>query len=116
MVSKNKKAVTDETQAAAEATPTTEAPATNGNGDKRKKTVCPVTREEFEGAAGPIQLIIGGRAYTAQARVFGSGSFGWYFGEKVKVIVDVPGKGEVELTCQTGMNMVVVNSKGPAAE
>lgn len=113
MVSKNKKPAADETQAAE--TPAGDA-SSNGNGDKRKKTLCPVTREEFEAAAGPIQIIIGGRTYTAQARVFGSGSFGWCFGEKVKVTVDVPGKGEVELVCQTGMNMVVVNSKGAPAE
>lgn len=70
-----------------------------------KKTVCPLTREQFEGAAGSIPIVIGDQRLTANPKVFSTGSFGFYAGGKVDLMV-----GDKSVTFQVGINVIAVGS------
>jgi hypothetical protein len=73
---------------------------------KSKKTACPVTREQFHAKAVALPIKIGENLNSGDAREFSSGSLGWYFGDKVTVMIDgVPCKAQV--TC----SVVLVGSK-----
>jgi hypothetical protein len=77
----------------------------------RKKTECPLSSDEFAGAAKPLPINIDGTTITADVKEFKSGSFGWYCSEKVTVMV-----GNTPVKVQVGLNMTIVGSKDKAAE
>lgn len=71
-----------------------------------KKTACPLTRAEFAAAAKPLSVVINGVPMAASVKDFTTGSFGWYLGGPVTVMV-----GDVPVKVQVGLNMTVANSK-----
>lgn len=91
----------DATKAAPKKAPAA-APATD-----RPKTECPVTREQFEGAAKPLMIRIGdSAAISVSPKEFSTGSFGWFGNEKAQIEVD----GQL-VKVQCNMNLIVVGSK-----
>lgn len=82
-----------------------------------KKTICPVTRDEFRANAKASTVVIEGNTMTAAAREFSTGSLGWYLNGKTTI--DVGGK---PVQVQIGLNLTIVGSKdlpgkaAPAAE
>jgi hypothetical protein len=72
------------------------------------KTVCGVTRGEFEKNAEPVTVIFGtdDNDLELEVKQFKSGSFGWYYGGKVRLRV-----GGKTVVCQVGINCTVVGSK-----
>ncbi len=71
-----------------------------------KKTVCPVSREQFESGAKPLVITIGGQSFLADAKTFSTKSFGW--GLNAQGVMDVAG---TPVKVQIGMNITVANSK-----
>ena len=83
---------------------TQETPAAN---DKpQKKTVCPITREQFLKAATPQTIKIGEFSFAATPKEFSTGSLGWNLNEKLTVPID-----GVLCKVQVGLNITVVGSK-----
>ncbi len=79
------------------------AASTNG---KSKKTVCPLSRHQFNSDAKGVVVTIGGQSMVAEPKVFSSGSFGWFVQGSVTVMV-----GDTPVKAQVGLNVVVANSK-----
>jgi hypothetical protein len=79
--------------------------STTTNGSVRK-TVCPISREQFQAAAKPLAVSIEGKLVTAPPKDFSTGSFGFYLNEKIALLL-----GGVHVTCQVGMTVTVVGSK-----
>lgn len=71
-----------------------------------QKTVCPLTRDEFNKKADEIIVVIAGREFNLEPREFSTGSLGWNLNEKVEVKVN--GK---TVKCQVGLNVTVIGSK-----
>lgn len=71
-----------------------------------KKTICPVSREEFRAAAKNMNVVIGDQTLSAGAREFSTGSLGWYLNGKMQV--EVGGK---MVSVQIGLNLTIVGSK-----
>lgn len=76
------------------------------NKPKSKKSVCPISRDHFYKKAMPLAIKIGETLSSGDAREFNSGSLGWYFGEKVTVLVD-----GVRCKAQVTCSVVLVGSK-----
>lgn len=76
---------------------------------KGKKTLCPISREDFTGKAKPLSIRIGDQLVSADVKEFSTGSFGWFLNGKVTVEVD-----GVPLKVQVGLNLTVVGSKETA--
>lgn len=72
---------------------------------KAKKTVCPITRDQFD-AAKPVTVVVNGVEMTAPPKRFSTGSLGWYLNGKTTI--DVNG---VAVPVQIGMNLTIVGSK-----
>jgi hypothetical protein len=85
-----------------------EAREQGSSGPAVSKTVAPFpSSAEFLEAAKPLMISLGeGKALVAEAREFGSGSYGWYAGEKVTLMV-----GGIPVKVQCNMSLVVVGSK-----
>lgn len=79
--------------------------STTTNGSVRK-TVCPISRQEFQAGAKPLAVSIEGKLVTAPPRNFSTGSFGFYLNEKITLLI-----GGVHVTCQVGMTVTVIGSK-----
>jgi len=71
-----------------------------------RKTVCPVTREQFRSDAEPIELVLNGKTLRVPVKEFSTGSLGWYLNEKITLKV-----GETDVTVQLGLNFTIVGSK-----
>lgn len=97
--------ISDIAQARAAAQPA-QAPAKAEEAPGRKKTVCPITREQFREQATDVTVTIDGKTFTADAREFATGSLGWYLNGKVQIKV-----GDRSVTVQVGMSLTVVGSK-----
>jgi hypothetical protein len=71
------------------------------------KTVCPVTRDEFNAKAPKsLNMVLNGVPMLVPMHAFSTGSLGWYMNGKTQVEVD----GKV-VTVQIGLNLTVVGSK-----
>lgn len=96
------------TGAAPEAQPAP-APAANGKPKPNyvKTRTCPVTKEQFEEAAKPIQITIDGVPQIIPVKAdFSSGSFGWYLNAKAVIKV-----GDVFVPVQMGLQLIAIGSK-----
>jgi hypothetical protein len=73
-----------------------------------KKTVCPLTKEQFLEKGGVLKITLGdgGPTIIVEPREFSSGSLGWYGNDKVTIVVD-----GVPVKVQVGLNLVLVGSK-----
>jgi hypothetical protein len=79
---------------------------TAAKGTGAPKTVCPLTKDEFLGAAKPIGINIGGNTYALNPQEFSTGSFGFYLSDKVTITI-----GDVPVKFQAGFNLTAVGSK-----
>ena len=70
------------------------------------KTVCPVSREEFNIRAKAVPVQINGTTVYANPKPFTTGSFGWHYGDKVMLEV-----GGTTCKVQVGLVLTVVGSK-----
>jgi hypothetical protein len=70
------------------------------------KTVCPISREEFNQHAKPVTVVINGNTLQAEVKNFSTGSLGWYLNGKT--MIDVGGK---MVSVQIGLNLTIVGSK-----
>jgi hypothetical protein len=70
------------------------------------KTVCPVSREDFEKLAKPVEIIIDGQKMQGMNREFSTGSLGWNVNNKIILKV-----GDKDVTVQVGINLTIVGSK-----
>lgn len=85
-------------------------PATAG----RKKTTCPVSREQFQEKAKPLSLDVDGTKIILNTKEFkgkkgevdGTGSLGWFNNDKITVMVD-----GVACKAQANISIVLVGSK-----
>jgi hypothetical protein len=71
-----------------------------------KKTVCPISRNEFRTKARPVTVVINGVEQQADVKEFSTGSLGWYLNGKVSIEID----GQ-RVPVQVGMNLTIVGSK-----
>jgi hypothetical protein len=71
-----------------------------------KKTVCPVTRDEFHQNAKPIVIEIDGQRTVLLPEDFSTGSVGYKSSHKVTIKV-----GEKMVPFQCGINITAVGSK-----
>ena len=71
-----------------------------------RKTVCNVTREQFQAEAKPVEVTINGQPVVADVKQFSTGSFGWHYGEKVSLKV-----GDTLVKVQVGLTLTVIGSK-----
>ena len=71
-----------------------------------RKTVCPVSREQFVAQAKSVEVTINGQPVLADVKEFSTGSFGWHFGDKVTVRV-----GDQLVKVQVGLTLTVIGSK-----
>ena len=71
-----------------------------------RKTVCPVTRKDFQAQAKGIEVVINGQPMLAQVKEFSTGSFGWHLGDKVTVML-----GDTPVKVQIGLTLTVIGSK-----
>ena len=71
-----------------------------------RKTVCPVTRDQFVADAKAVEVTINGQPVVAEVKQFSTGSFGWHFGDKVTIKV-----GDTLLKVQVGLTLTVIGSK-----
>ena len=71
-----------------------------------KKTVCNVTRAQFQAEAKPVEVTINGQPVVAEVKEFSTGSFGWHHGDKVTIKV-----GETYVKVQVGLTLTVIGSK-----
>ncbi len=53
-----------------------------------KKTVCPISRAEFQAKAKPLTVTIANVPHLAEVKDFSTGSFGWYLNARTTVEVD----------------------------
>lgn len=71
-----------------------------------RKTVCPVSREQFRADAKPVEVAIAGQPVEALVKEFSTGSFGWHHGDKVTLKV-----GDTLVKVQVGLTLTVIGSK-----
>ena len=71
-----------------------------------RKTVCPVSRDQFVAEAKSVEVTINGQSVVAEVKQFSTGSFGWHFGDKVTLKV-----GDTLLKVQVGLTLTVIGSK-----
>ncbi len=71
-----------------------------------RKTVCPVSRQQFVAEAKAVEVSINGQTVLAEVKEFSTGSFGWHFGDKVTLKV-----GETLVRVQVGLTLTVIGSK-----
>ena len=71
-----------------------------------KKTVCPITREDFRGNAKPVSVVINSVPLQAEVKEFSTGSLGWYLNGKTSIEID----GKL-VSVQIGLNLTIVGSK-----
>ena len=71
-----------------------------------RKTVCNVTRSQFQAEAKPVEVTINGQPVVAEVKEFSTGSFGWHFGDKVTIRV-----GDTLVKVQVGLTLTVIGSK-----
>lgn len=81
-------------------------PAPKTSTASAKKTVCPITREQFREGVKPVVIEIGGQKAVADPKEFSTGSLGWYLSGKTVVEVD-----GIPCTVQIGLNLTIVGSK-----
>lgn len=72
----------------------------------RPKTVCPISRSEFQQSAKPVSITINGIPMLAGVKEFTTGSFGWYMNGKVTLEV-----GDKAVPVQIGITLTAINSK-----
>lgn len=72
----------------------------------RKKTECPISREDFAENAKSIKVVIDGNSFDVDTKEFSTGSLGWFLNGKTKVDV-----GGVKVACQIGLNLTIIGSK-----
>jgi hypothetical protein len=78
----------------------------NGSGSNGRRTVCPVSRDEFRQGAQPVTLSVGGQTVLAPQKEFSTGSLGWY--ASGKLVLSVAGK---PVTVQLSVSLTLVGSK-----
>lgn len=71
-----------------------------------RKTVCNVTRQQFQAEAKPVEVTINGQPVVADVKEFSTGSFGWHHGDKVTIRV-----GDTLVKVQVGLTLTVIGSK-----
>ncbi len=71
-----------------------------------RKTVCPLSRDEFVAGAKPVEVTINGQPVVADVKEFSTGSFGWHHGDKVTLRV-----GDTLVKVQVGLTLTVIGSK-----
>jgi hypothetical protein len=71
-----------------------------------RKTVCNVTRSQFQAEAKPVEVVINGQPVVAEVKEFQTGSFGWHHGDKVTLKV-----GDTYVKVQVGLTLTVIGSK-----
>ena len=71
-----------------------------------RKTVCPVSRQQFVAEAKAVEVTINGQTVQAEVKEFSTGSFGWHFGDKVTLKV-----GDTLVRVQVGLTLTVIGSK-----
>lgn len=76
-----------------------------------KKTVCPITREQFREGAKAVIIKIGEETLEADVKEFSTGSLGWYLNGKTKVEIN-----GVRVPVQIGLSLTIVGSKELAQE
>lgn len=76
------------------------------NAFAKKKTECPITREQFRELAKGVTVKIGDSSVIAGPKEFSTGSLGWFVNGKVVLKV-----GDEDVTVQVGLNLTIVNSK-----
>ena len=76
-----------------------------------RKTVCPISREQFQAEAKPVEVSINGQPVVADVKQFSTGSFGWHHGDKVTIRV-----GETLVKVQVGLTLTVIGSKDVAKD
>lgn len=87
------------------------SPATkNGSATPAKKSECPITKEAFAEKAKPLAVVINGETKVATPKEFASGSFGYFFNEKVVVMID-----GIPVKLQANVILTVVGSKPDVA-
>ena len=74
-----------------------------------KRTVCPVSREQFVTKAKPVAVLISGVPMVATQREFSTGSVGWYLNGKTVIEVD-----GVPVAVQVGVTLTAIGSKPDA--
>lgn len=72
----------------------------------KPKSACPITADEFLANAGALECNVGGTPLLAGAKLFSTGSFGFYAGQKIGVKI-----GGKIVMCQVGLNITVIGSK-----
>lgn len=80
----------------------------------RKKTPCPVSREEFAKAAKPLTLTIEGQTFVLSPKEFagqsgqpdGTGSLGWFMNDKLTLKI-----GDTPVRVQPTISLVLIGSK-----
>ena len=71
-----------------------------------RKTVCPISREQFRAEAKSVEVVINGQPTLAMVKEFSTGSFGWHHGDKLTIKV-----GETLVKVQVGLTLTVIGSK-----
>jgi hypothetical protein len=71
-----------------------------------RKTVCPISREQFLAQAQGVEVTINGQPVQAEVKTFSTGSFGWHHGDKVTLKV-----GDTLVKVQVGLTLTVIGSK-----
>ena len=71
-----------------------------------KKTICPITRQNFRTSAKPVSISINNIPLMAEVKEFSTGSLGWYLNGKTTIDV-----GGTPVPVQIGMNLTIVGSK-----
>lgn len=83
-----------------------------GKGTEVKKSVCPITRSQFNDKAKSLKVTVDGQDRIAEAKEFSTGTLGWYMNEKLTIEVD-----GVPVKVQANVQFFVVGSKDlPAVE
>lgn len=70
------------------------------------KTLCPVTRSQFNTSAQAITVVAAGVEHAVETKAFSTGSLGWYASTKQAIIVD-----GVKCQVQVGLTFTVIGSK-----
>lgn len=78
--------------------------------DAPKKTICPITRAQFQGAK-VLGCNLDGKPFAVPPKEFSTGSFGWHCGDKAEIEVD-----GVKVRCQVNIMLTVIGSKEAKAD
>lgn len=73
---------------------------------ERAKKACPLTKEEFMGAAKAVTVVIAGVPMAAGVKAFGTGSYGFYLNGRVTIMI-----GDTPVEHQVGLNLTAIGSK-----